>query len=169
MKAHVWFTLFMLAAASAGAQELNKKSMDTRFGRELLMGYCDRQGLEADEDFAESFDFYYAEYTPDPSVVDKIRRQVKKLSIVVILGTWCGDSQEQVPAFYKVLDEAGFKGKHLQVVCVDGQKKSPGIDITRYAVEFVPTIIFYRKGKELGRIVESPEYSLEEDMLNIIQ
>ncbi len=169
MKAHVWFILFMLATLAAGAQELNKKSMDTRFGRELLMGNCDRQGLEADEDFAESFDYYYAEYTPEPSVVDQIRKHMKKLSIVVILGTWCGDSQEQVPAFYRVLDEAGFKEKHIQVICVDGHKQCAGIDITPYAVEFVPTIIFYRKGKELGRIVESPEYSLEEDMLNIIQ
>lgn len=169
MKAPVWFILFFLTAMAAGAQELNTKSMDARFGREVLMGYCDRQGLEADDEFAESFDYYYGEYTPDPMQIGQIRKHSKKLSVVVILGTWCSDSQEQVPAFFRIADEAGISEKRITVICVDGYKKCPGIDITAYGVEFVPTIIFYRKGRELGRIVESPENSLEEDMLNIVQ
>jgi len=32
----------------------------------------------------------------------------------------------------------------------------------------VPTIIFYLKGKEIGRIVETPVKSLEKDMARII-
>jgi hypothetical protein len=33
----------------------------------------------------------------------------------------------------------------------------------------VPTIIFYENGKELGRIVESPEKTLETDILKILE
>jgi hypothetical protein len=38
-----------------------------------------------------------------------------------------------------------------------------GFDITN-----VPTFIFYRNGKEINRIVESPVISLEKDMLSIL-
>jgi hypothetical protein len=36
-----------------------------------------------------------------------------------------------------------------------------------YGVERVATIILYRSGRELGRIEETPEGALEEDLLKI--
>jgi len=41
-------------------------------------------------------------------------------------------------------------------------------DIDVYGVENVPTFIFFRNGEELGRIIEAPDKSLEEDMAGII-
>jgi hypothetical protein len=35
-------------------------------------------------------------------------------------------------------------------------------------VERVPTFIFYRDGKEIGRIIENPKTSLIEDFLEIV-
>ncbi|MEJ2614863.1 MAG: hypothetical protein P8Z35_07895 [Ignavibacteriaceae bacterium] len=35
-------------------------------------------------------------------------------------------------------------------------------------IELVPTIIFYKDEKELGRIVETPNDSLEKDILKIL-
>ena len=37
-----------------------------------------------------------------------------------------------------------------------------------YEIEYVPTFIFYREDKEIGRIIETPILSLEEDMLAIL-
>jgi hypothetical protein len=39
----------------------------------------------------------------------------------------------------------------------------------RYRVERVATIIVTRGGAEIGRIVETPEKSLEEDLLDILE
>ncbi len=38
-----------------------------------------------------------------------------------------------------------------------------------YAAERVATFIFYRDGEELGRIEETPEGALEEDILKITE
>ena len=85
------------------------------------------------------------------------------------MGTWCGDSQEQVPRFYRVLDEAKIDCKSMKVICVDGQKQCSDVQFEDYNIERVPTFIFYRKDKEIGRIIESPEVSLEEDFWGIIK
>jgi ribosomal protein L30E len=51
-------------------------------------------------------------------------------------------------------------------------KRKASKDVKYYAadlkVERVPTFIFYRDGKEIGRIVENPQKSLVEDFLEII-
>jgi len=51
---------------------------------------------------------------------------------------------------------------------VDRIKKAGDCDINYLKVELVPTIILYKEDLEVGRIVESPRMSLEEDMVDII-
>ncbi|MCB0473638.1 MAG: thioredoxin family protein, partial [Flavobacteriaceae bacterium] len=58
--------------------------------------------------------------------------------------------------------------KNLELITVDHSKKTPdnlqeGLNITN-----VPTFIFYKKGKEIGRFVEYPRETLEKDILAII-
>ena len=84
------------------------------------------------------------------------------------MGTWCGDSQEQTPVFYKILDAADFNYKNLQMVSVDRSKKTPDNLQEGFNIIRVPTFIFYKKGKEIGRFVEYPRESVEADMLKIV-
>jgi hypothetical protein len=63
---------------------------------------------------------------------------------------------------------ADFNFKNLDLVTVNRFKKTPenlqeGLNILK-----VPTFIFYKKGKEIGRYVEYARESLEEDMLKIV-
>jgi len=51
---------------------------------------------------------------------------------------------------------------------VDRDKKAGDCAIDYLKIELVPTIIFYKQDTEIGRIVESPQTSLEEDMVDII-
>lgn len=168
MKTTLWFILFILfLCTSLQAQERNKKILDSRFDKEILIGYCDREGLQ-DGEFGESYAYEYNEYIPNSKFIRKIRKQKHKYIIVLVLATWCDDSKEQVPRFYRILDEAGIPEDIMNVICVDGQKTAEEISLENYNIERVPTFIFYRNGKEIGRIIETPEASLEEDMLNII-
>ena len=48
-------------------------------------------------------------------------------------------------------------------------KVEPGKSQDVRNIEFVPTFIFLRDSTEIGRIVESPEVSLEQDMFRILQ
>ena len=169
MKVHVWFMFFMAVTFFVQGQDVNRKYMDPRFDREVMVGKCTREGLEQDEEFGESFNDEYFDYQPNDVIISKIKKQKNNYEIIIVLGSWCGDSKEQVPRFYRIIDEARIKEKKLTVICVDGQKTCPDIDLQAYHIEFVPTFIFFRKGEEIGRIVETPQISLEEDMLNILK
>jgi len=88
------------------------------------------------------------------------------------MGTWCGDSQREVPKFYKVLEAANFPENNLRIVGLNNvkeqYKQGPNGEEKGLNVHRVPTFIVYnKKGKEIGRIVEHPVESLEADLLNI--
>lgn len=169
MKTRFWFFLtLVLIGFSSFTQELNKRVIDENLEKEILIGYCDRAGLMQDE-FGEHFKTEYEDYSPGRKYIKKISREKTDYIIVLVLATWCHDSQIQVPRFYRILDDAGISSSLNKVICVDRDKTGGEIDITNYEVVYVPTFIFYRNGKEIGRIVESPEHSLEEDFLKIIE
>jgi hypothetical protein len=169
MKTYIWFTtIFILIVLTSYSQDNNRKIIDERFEKEILIGQCDREGLNEGE-FGEIFKDQYKAYKPDKKWVRKIKKLEKDYVIVLVLGTWCHDSQVQVPRFYNILDNADIPVSLMNVICVDGYKKCPDLPIENYNIEFVPTFIFYRNGEEIGRITESPEKSLEEDFYNIIR
>ena len=91
--------------------------------------------------------------------------------IVIVMGSWCGDSKEQVPRFYKIMDSFDFPESNIRLLCVDKKKTAQNYEeeISDYNISFVPTFIFFRDGKELGRIIETPVESLEKDWLKIIE
>lgn len=111
----------------------------------------------------------YNNYQVDIETLNKLKPLLKKVTIKAFMGTWCGDSKRETPAFYKVLDAANFDYQNLQMIAVNRSKSTPdglqkGLHIKR-----VPTFIFYKKGKEIGRFVEYPVESIEKDFLKILQ
>lgn len=146
------------------SQELNQTVVDTKTGKEILFGNCDRSGLEKGE-FGKSFDEYYDIYEPDQEVLSQLKAKKEGIEILVVLGTWCSDSQEQLPRFYKILDKIKFDKKSVQMICVDRNKEAGVLDLVNYNIEKVPTFIVYRKGREIGRIIETPYTTLEKDLL----
>jgi thiol-disulfide isomerase/thioredoxin len=156
--------VFTLHPVIIFAQELNQKIIDPRLNKEILYGYCDRQGLQKGE-FGKVFDEYYQIYEPDKAVLEQLKLKQDGVEILIVLGTWCSDSQEQVPRFFKILDKIKFSKKAVQMICVDRNKQAGETDLVNYNVQRVPTFIFYRKGREIGRIVETPYSTLEKDLL----
>ncbi len=152
------------------SQKLNTEKMNDTIPYEesiMLIGKANRNGLEMDA-FKEWFNPGYQDYKADPETLEKLRPLLKDVSILLFMGTWCEDSQRDVPHLYKILDEAGFDESNLTLITVSEEKTTPqgfedGKDISN-----VPTIIFYQNEKELGRIVEYPIETLEKDMLAIL-
>ena len=54
------------------------------------------------------------------------------------------------------------------MVAVNEDKKTPDNLEKGLNIERVPTFIFYKKGKEIGRFVEYPRESVEADILKIV-
>lgn len=100
--------------------------------------------------------------------VDMIRQANAGVHVLVFLGTWCGDSKREVPRFLKIVDAAGIPANRITLLALDRKKTSPeGVEV-RYGIERVPTFIFLKKETEIGRIVETPQTTLEGDILTIL-
>lgn len=169
MKTSFWFiTLIISFSISLHCQEINKKVIDEKHEQEILIGYCNRAGLQ-EGDFGEIFASEYEYYEADVAIIEQLSNYQGSIDIVLVLGTWCHDSQEQVPRFYRVLDDAVLSDERVTIICVDGNKTGGDLSIEHLGIEFVPTFIFYDGGEEIGRIIETPEVSIEADMWEIIK
>ncbi len=113
---------------------------------------------------------YREEYVPRPEWVGRLS-SVPPADVRVFLGLWCPDCGVLVPRFFKVLDVAGLWGRlPLSLCAVDRAKKRPVDLVNRYRIAYVPTFVFERNGREIGRIVETPSsLYLEEDMWEVLR
>ncbi len=159
--------LIVFLCMNVNAQEVNKTFFEEKVGYDILIDHCDRSGLEGPE-FGQYFKEYYSAYQLDDETIAKLSKHIKGITIKIILGSWCHDSKMQVPRFVKILDQINFKKENLTMICVDRSKKTHTFSIDDMDVSYVPTFIFYKEGKEIGRIIESPEKSLEKDFLTIV-
>ncbi|WP_231426088.1 thioredoxin family protein [Pedobacter sp. Leaf250] len=167
MKILLSITLIVLAM-NVSAQEVNKKIHDQARNKDVLINVCTREGITIFPEFKEMYDPIYAAYVPDAATMIELKKLVKKEKIKIVFGTWCGDSKVNVPNFFKVLDALQFKEKNVEIIAVDGSKKAENGIIDGLDIQRVPTFIVYdKKGKELGRIIEHPKATLEADLLEI--
>ena len=132
-----------------------------------LIGYANRKDLQSG-DFGTYFKEYYTGYSPDQDVLNQLKTKIYTRNIKLVMASWCHDSQTQVPRFYKILDQLDYNTNTIEIICLDREKSVEGIDISSFGIERVPTFIFYKGATELGRIVESPNESLEKDALLIL-
>ena len=166
----LFFIILIFSCFLLDAQDLNKRATDEKTGNEILLGNCTLDGL-LNSDFLLSYQEYYPEYKPDSATIELLRGKLSTISCVVVLGTWCGDSKEQVPKLLKILDQLkGNSFEALYFICVDRSKTIVDSQPRPVGViEKVPTFIFYRGQEEIGRIVETPNISLEKDLLEIVK
>lgn len=108
-------------------------------------------------------------YQPDSAAIGYLRQHLDSYEIVVAMGTWCDDSKNLVPKLYKVLQSIQFPWKQYTMFGVDRAKESKGKTHTQYQITLVPTIILFKAGKEIGRITESVQESVEADLATIIR
>lgn len=150
------------------AQSLNKMINDPQTEQQILIGYADRNGLTKGE-FSHYYNSQYELYKVSDKLVKKISSRIEDVSVTIILGTWCIDSKIQVPRFMKVMDALAFPTEKIKMIALDTRKEAMVIDMGPYALERIPTFIFYRDGIEIGRIVENPRKKLEKDILKILR
>lgn len=160
--------LISLIASNLLAQQFNNSVIDTVKNKKMLIGYCTREAFQ-DTAFKDWFDEQYNNYQPDYEIIDQLEGKLEDISITIVMGTWCSDSREQIPAFYKILDDLNYPPDKVTLICVDRKKKGLSDEADDLNIELVPTIIFYRNGTEIGRITETPQESLEKDLLGIVK
>jgi len=133
-----------------------------------MLNKCTRSALMALPEMKDSYTVAYASYKTDVRSIRLLQPAAQNFEVIIVLGIWCGDSRLQVPRFYKVLDEIGIPEDQITLISVNEMKKAaPGL-IEELEIERVPTFIIMDGNKEIGRIVESPVKTLEEDLVEIV-
>lgn len=153
---------------STSAQKTNKELEDPVIRRAILINNCTRHGIVTFPEMKERYEAGYRTYKIDPAILDRLKSLPFNKRITIVLGTWCGDSKLQTPHFLKIIDALGVNEGDTEIIGVDSTKKTEYGLLDKLNIERVPTFIFYEEDQEIGRIVESPQTTLEEDILAIL-
>lgn len=133
---------------------------------QMQLGWVDRSALERPE--YHQFTTTYDTVRVSEEFVNLVRQLHSGVEFTVFFGTWCKDSQRELPRFLKVADMAGISDDRVRLYGVDRSKKSPDGLTEKFDIKYVPTIIFLKNGSEIGRIIEKPHATIEEDMVFIL-
>jgi len=123
-----------------------------------LRGYINRSIIESDTSFKwfrENMKWGQA----DNAAIQAFSTNKDKFSMLVFGGTWCSDTRNLWPVFYRLVDKSGYPDKQITLVGVDRQKTTIDDLQKKWNVTNVPTFIVLHDGKEIGRVVEYGKYS----------
>ncbi len=160
------FVLIMIVAGCTTSDQYQITVEES--GSKIVTGTFERSLLEQDPDFKSWFEFRYNEYEVDTTLLRDVIEDVQKIQYVVVAGTWCGDSKREIPHLLKILDNLHTARDRVRFYGVDRSKKSNDGSTDLFQIDRVPTIIVLKDGKEIGRIVERPEETLEKDLVKIL-
>lgn len=164
------FFISLCIASVLHSQKLNQEMIVG--GNQFLLGAINTEGL-SQKPYDDWYTANFIDYTVDEPMVLDFKEELQKYQILVFLGTWCGDSKREVPRFMKILEAADFPSENLKIVALDLRKdtykKSPDGEEWGLQILRVPTFIFYKNGREVNRIIETPNHTLEADILKIIK
>lgn len=110
-----------------------------------------------------------ASYNPKPEIIEKIKAIHKEILVEVFMGCWCPDCTQHVSAYFKIMEMADNPYISTSYIGIPRKREArkeftQGKNIVR-----IPTFIIYFKNQEIGRIVETPAKSVEEDLVDIIE
>ncbi|MFT7686440.1 MAG: thioredoxin 1 [Candidatus Azotimanducaceae bacterium] len=90
----------------------------------------------------------------------------ESLKVEVYFGTWCHDSEREVPRLLKAF--ASQPQIKLILHALDRNKSEPSGKAKDLNIRYTPTFVIYLLDKEIGRIIERPKKGLIEDISQII-
>ncbi len=165
MKKYAWLLAILISAISCKTQNVVSKtstpfhayqiSYDDK-NRKVLRGLITRADIENDTAFSW-FKKNYNLGRPDASAVAAFKQHANNFHILIFGGTWCSDTQNLLPQFYRLTDAAGYADSSITLIGVDNEKTTlDNLNKTFHLIN-VPTFIVLKDGKEVGRVVEYGE------------
>jgi len=158
--------IVLLLTGSMTFCQINKIVEDTKTGKPMLIGKTTRDAFQ-NKNFSEWYNSEYTKYEVNKGRLAASEDKIKNKSIKIVMGTWCSDSRREVPRMLKILDIIGVPKEQITIVNVDRNKKGITNEVDKLNIKLVPTFILYEDEKEIGRIIETPEETLEKDLVRI--
>lgn len=109
-------------------------------------------------------------YKPSSEKVDILKNLIfeKEFSFLIFAGSWCGDSKTELPKLFNLFNLCNLEPDSIPLIGVDRQKIEPTGISQYYRIERVPTLIVLLDNKEIGRIIEFPEITWEDDLIKLL-
>jgi len=111
---------------------------------------------------------YIQAYSPDLEVVGRLQNMHEEVQVEIFLGTWCPDCRQHVSAWLKLTDMVRNPLLKTTFTGIPRQRDLRQEFIEGRNVERVPTFIVHFRGREIGRIIETPKVSVEADLWQIL-
>lgn len=163
----ILLVIFPLATSAQEKQYNNETESVSEYVSKILNGPITKEGLQQ-MPYKTWFNTNFKTYLIDQNSLKQIKkRKLKDLKILAFMGTWCHDSNREIPRLMRVCEELGISSQ-LVLYGVDVNKKSLFGKEEKYNIRKTPTIIFYLEGEEIGRVLEEPEISFEAYMAEIL-
>lgn len=156
------------SSETSGINPNENREEKTKSGETILIGPTTRIAYEK-EPYSSWFHPAYMRYQPNAKIMEELQPLLQGISFKALTGSWCMDSQRELPRLYKVMDQARIPYSRLEVISLREDKTTPTGEEKAYNITAVPTIILYRNGQEVGRIVETAYPTLEMNMLTILK
>jgi thiol-disulfide isomerase/thioredoxin len=150
---YILFISIVLLSCKAPAK-LSYTTMYNDKNEKVLQGTINREVIEKDTAFNWfSTNYNYAQ--PAKSAVTAFASTKNNFKMIVFGGTWCEDTQNLLPMFYKLVAASKYPEKRITLVGVDRQKQSGNELSAKYNIKNVPCFIVLKNdGTEVGRVVE---------------
>ena len=150
-------TISIVAACGSTRQASVKYDTIPDKDSKILKGTITRSILQNDISF-KWFNENMKYGTADASAVEAFKQNANNFSMIVFGGTWCHDTQNLLPVFYRLVDKSNYPESKITLYGVDRAKTAPNNLHKKYDITNVPTFIVIRNGKEIGRVVEYGKY-----------
>lgn len=161
--------LILIILSSCTTTNKINYSIEENTKEKTLKGIINRNIVESDTSF-KWFPLNYKYANPEPLAVSIFNQNKNKFKLIVFGGTWCEDTQNLLPLFYKLIEKSKYAQKRITLVGVDRKKQSGNELSLKYNILNVPTFIVLKNdGTEVGRVVEYGKYNaIDKELAEIV-
>jgi len=110
-----------------------------------------------------------ASYIPKPEIIEKLKSVNKEIQVEIFMGCWCPDCRQHVSAYFKIMELADNPFISTSYIGIPREREARKELIQGKNIVRIPTFIIYFQNQEIGRIIETPAKSVEEDLIEIIE
>lgn len=162
LRSFILVCIAMFSVSSCAYSDADETSKQAIVESELL-GVISKDQLNHNfSKFAQN----YEEYQPSEQELQAVANLSDSVSLTVFFGSWCHDSEREVPRLLKVYNNSSTD---IKLVSLDMQKSDPEQLAQSSNIKFTPTILVFNNGQEIGRVIERPKQSLAQDIFKIWQ
>jgi thiol-disulfide isomerase/thioredoxin len=164
----ICLSVLLVSCGSPPQKPLETQPTKASSGEIILLGKINKANLQT-SNITSWFVEEYNKISVDPQWGKDLQPHLKGLKIKVFMGTWCEDSQREIPHFFKLLDQIEFDTNNIEMHAMSEEKTTPQNFEQGLEIYNVPTLIFTKNEYEINRFVELPVNSLESDIATIIK